>query len=287
MRIAAKRRAEWLMSSDALEGHRHLLRIGSEWVEVREMGEGDPLVLVPGLAGSWRLLSPLAKRLAKKHRVILYGLRGDFSPLGSGSPATEVADLAGDLAALIENLGLERPTVFGVSFGGAVALELAIEHPHHVGRLILSGVESAFRPTLGSTIARRVLERFPLPNSNRFVNQFFNLLHGGKPEPGPLADFVVDRCWETDQSVMARRLGMLENFDVTHRVWQIDAPTLVLGGTRDVVVPVARQKALASAIPGARFETLEGAGHLGFLTHKSEVCRHVVEHVHAEKPTAF
>ena len=60
--------------------------------------------------------------------------------------------------------------------------------------------------------------------NNRFVNQFFNLLHGGKPESETLADFVVERCWETDQSVMASRLHALESFDVSERLWQIDAP---------------------------------------------------------------
>ena len=46
---------------------------------------------------------------------------------------------------------------------------------------------------------------FPLPSDSGFVNQFFNVLHGTKPEPGPLPDFVVERCWETDQCVMARK----------------------------------------------------------------------------------
>ena len=114
-----------------------------------------------------------------------------------------------------------------------------------------------------------------MPRDNGFVNQFFNLLHGGKPEPGPLAEFVVERCWETDQSVVAQRLALLDSFDVRDRLWRIDVPTLVLAGSRDVVVPPARQRALAEAISGARFETLEGAGHIGFLTHRLEVARRV------------
>jgi pimeloyl-ACP methyl ester carboxylesterase len=141
--------------------------------------------------------------------------------------------------------------------------------------LTVFGVEARFHTTIASTIARRVLERFPLPSNNRFVNQFFNLLHPGRPESDELADFVVERCWETDQSVMARRLALLESFDVTDRLWQLDLPTLVLGGSRDAIVPVARQRALAAAIAGARFETLEGAGHVGFLSHAREITRHV------------
>ena len=66
------------------------------------------------------------------------------------------------------------------------------------------------------------------------------------PEPGPLTDFVVERCWETDQAVMARRLALLENYDVSDRLWRLDMPTLVVAGSRDVIVPATRQKALAS-----------------------------------------
>jgi len=246
----------------------------SDRVEVVRLGRGEPIILVPGLAGGWKLLAPLARRLADRHEVILYSLRGDRDPFAWGR-GEGLADHAGDLGRLIDHLQLERPTVFGVSFGGAVALELATANPGRIGALVLQGVEARFRTTLGASIARRVLERFPLPADNGFVNQFFNLLHGGKPEPGPLADFVVERCWETDQGVMARRLKALEGFDVSDRLWRIDMPTLVLAGTRDVVVPLARQRALAEAIPSARFEALEGAGHIGFLTHRADVARHI------------
>ena len=135
----------------------------------------------------------------------------------------------------------------------------------------MQGADAKFGSTIGSSIARRVLERFPLPTDNQFLNQFFNLLHGAKPEPGPLVDFVVERIWETDQSVMAQRLAQLETFDISDRLWQIDAPTLVLAGSKDAIVPASRQKLLAESIPGARLEVVEGAGHIGFLTHRAKL----------------
>jgi pimeloyl-ACP methyl ester carboxylesterase len=87
--------------------------------------------------------------------VILYGFRDELDPL-SGRPARQISDHARDLSGLIGELRLERPTLFGVSFGGAVALEFAVDEPQRVGRLILSGVESRFRSSLASTIARTV-----------------------------------------------------------------------------------------------------------------------------------
>jgi pimeloyl-ACP methyl ester carboxylesterase len=187
---------------------------------------------------------------------------------------------------VVGQLGIERPAVVGVSFGGAVALELACAEPGRVGALVVQGAGARFRGSIGATIARRVLERFPLPSDNRFVNQFFNLLHGGTPAPGPLAEFVVERCWETDQSVMARRLALLGTYDVSERLWRVEAPTLVLSGTRDVIVPPADHRALAGSIPGARFEPVEGAGHVGFLTHRREVARAVTRHLRQVRHSA-
>jgi len=282
MRLSARRRSSWsgLFGEMAGDSRRLLSRGGL--CDVVRMGRGEPIVLVPGLAGGWKLLAPLARRLARRHEVILYGLRGDRGPIVAPR-AESMEGYADDLAEVIESLGLERPAILGVSFGGAVALEFAVSHPGLVGALVVQGAEARFRKSLGSQIALGVLERFPMPADNPFFNQFFNLLHAGKPDSASLADFVVERCWETDQGAMARRLRALESFDVADRLWQVEAPTLILGGTRDAIVPVARQRSLAEAIPGARFEPLDGAGHIGFLTHRDEITRQVGRHVRASR----
>lgn len=288
MRLAAKWNASWTDRVRGIEQRRiQSIRVNGEWVEVVRLGRGDPLVLVPGLAGSWKLLFPLAQRLARHHHVVLAGLRGDASRWGDleshPSRTGDIGDYAHDLAFLIDHLGLERPAVLGVSFGGAIALEYAARNPHRLNALVLNGVEARFHRTIGSKIARLALERFPLPSDSPFINQFFHLLYGAKPEPGPLVDFVVDRIWETDQSIMAQRLAQLEQFDVCDRLSNIEAPTLVLAGARDVIVPVARQQAMASEIAGAHFASIENAGHLAFLTHRGRFARDVRRHLHGVK----
>lgn len=275
MRLAPRRQEQWRKAREFRGGFAEQVLTRAGLVELVRMGSGEPIVLVPGLAGGWRLLAPLARRLAAQHEVILFGLRGDQGLMMVEANRKSMADHADDLADLLGALRLERPTVFGVSFGGAIALELAVRHPGSLGSLVVQGVEAQYHGGLGAKIARRVLERYPLPSDNGFVNQFFNLLHGGRPAPGPLPEFIVQRCWETDQGVMAGRLRALEDFDVSEDLWRIDVPSLVLAGTRDVVVPIARQKALADSIPGARFVTLEGAGHIGFLSHRQQVARQV------------
>ena len=288
MRLSAKWRDSWTVHSNGIEhGRIETVRIAAEWVDVLRLGRGDPLVIVPGLAGSWKLLLPLARVLAQHFDVIVPGMRGDGFVWGAfEQPAARVGDVGGyadDLASILSQLGLECPALLGVSFGGAIALEYAVLHPRQISALILNGVEARFHRTIGSAIARRALERYPLPVDNPFINQFFHLLYGAKPEPGPLVDFVVDRIWQTDQKVMAERLAWLESFDVSDRLWRIDAPTLVLAGARDVIVPVARQRALADGIAGARFETIFDAGHVGFLTHRAEVVRDIRRHLRGVK----
>jgi pimeloyl-ACP methyl ester carboxylesterase len=283
MRLAAKWRPDWTWEVALEMEPPQPVQVGGEWVDVVRAGWGRPLVLVPGLAGGWKLLWPLAEGLARHFEVFLVGLRGDRDPWigldgGPGMP-WDLEEYAHDLKDVIDRLGLSCPTVMGVSFGGAIALEFAVRYPQGLSSLVVNGADSQFRTTLASAIARRVLERYPLPSNSPFVNQFFHLLYGRKPDPGPVVDFVVERIWETGQGVMARRLAQLESFDVSDDLWRIDVPTLVLSGGRDVIVPTARQRALADAIAGARFQAIADAGHVGFLTHRSEVVRAVRRHL--------
>jgi pimeloyl-ACP methyl ester carboxylesterase len=238
--------------------------------------------VIPGLAGGWKMVWPMVRSLSRHFEVITFSLSGDdraWDQLGSSTAARSIGDYARDVVCLIDQMGLESPAVFGVSFGAAIALELAAEHPDRLGALVLHGVEARFRPSIGSKIARRVLERFPLPSDSQFINQFFHLLFAGKPEPGPVLDFVIDRIWETSQAAMAERLAALESFDISDRLWSIGAPTLVLAGARDQIVAADRQRALAGEISDARFVVIEEAGHVGFLTHRAQVVRGVRRHL--------
>src|SRR5579883_3314743 len=88
----------------------------------REWGDGPPLILVPGLAGGFELLGPLARLLANHFRVISYQLRGEDNCFALRQPF-DLQDLVEDLAEFVDSLCLESPTVFGVSFGGILALE--------------------------------------------------------------------------------------------------------------------------------------------------------------------
>jgi pimeloyl-ACP methyl ester carboxylesterase len=229
-------------------------------------GSGPPLVLVPGLAGGFELLGPLARRLARDFQVISFQLRGEDDCFDLRR-RFELADLVNDVDEFVTWFGLECPAVMGVSFGGVLALELALRRPHRFQALILQGVGARFERGLLQQVAGAVLSGYPLPDNSPFINQFFNLLFGGKQRPGPLFDFVTRQCWQTDQGVMAHRFHLVEPYDVVDRGHALRVPALLLAGDRDLLVSPQSLQDLASALPGARAVRLRGPGHLAFVTH--------------------
>jgi pimeloyl-ACP methyl ester carboxylesterase len=234
-------------------------------VDYREWGEGSPIVLVPGMAGGFELLGPLARLLAANHRVISYQLRGEDNCFALRRPF-DLQDLVSDLGEFLDWLCLEKPTVLGVSFGGVLALEFAARYPYRLDRLIVQGVGARFERGLIEQVASTVLNRFPLPVDNPFVNQFFNLLFGARQDNEALFEFVTQRCWQTDQSVMAHRFRLLESFDMEAKLRRIRVPTLVLSGDRDVLVSPRSLSLLRDGLKHAQFARLPSCGHLAFIT---------------------
>jgi pimeloyl-ACP methyl ester carboxylesterase len=238
-------------------------------------GEGPPLVLVPGLAGGVDLLGPLAGELARDFQVISFQLRGEDDPFALRR-RFDLRDLVEDVGEFLDWFGLERPALMGVSFGGVLALELAIRRPGRIGALVTQGVGPRFEPGLLQQAAGLILSRYPLPANNPFVNQFFNLFFGGRQAPGPLFDFVTGQCWRTDQSVMAHRFRMAERADFTGRVAGVRVPALLMAGERDLLVSGNGLRELAGQLPGARAVRFPG-GHLAFVTQPERMAREVRE----------
>src|SRR5262249_12607018 len=184
-------------------------------------------------------------------RVISYQLRGEDDPFVLRR-RFGLADLVQDLTEFLDWHYLERPAVLGISFGGVVALEFAARHPARLRALALQGAGGRFETGLVQQVAGMVLSRYPLPTDNRFVNQFFNLLFGGRQEPGPLFEFVTRQCWQTDQSVMSHRFRLVEQFDMIGRLERIRTPTLILSGDRELLISEHSLRDLSGGIPNSR-----------------------------------
>ncbi len=269
---------DWLTASsaayqagDGVTGYAHLSRYA---VSYKEWGEGPPLVLVPGLAGGYELMGPLARMLSTHFRVISYQLRGEDDPFALRQ-RFGLPELVDDLAEFIEWLGLESPAVMGVSFGGMLALELAARYPSRLQQLIVQGVGPRFERGFLQQVAGSILSGVPLPSDNAFVNQFFNLLFGGRQRPVSLFDFVTRQCWQTDQSVIAHRFSLAVDFDMVERLHRVRVPSLILSGERDLLVSPENLQLLHCGIKGSRLVQLEDCGHLAFAMQPERIANEV------------
>jgi pimeloyl-ACP methyl ester carboxylesterase len=275
---------DWLHSTNrkygGLAAPSAFVHLGRYTTELYESGSGSPIVLIPGLAGSYELLGPLAKSLAQSRHVYSYQLRGENDCFVLRHPF-DLDDLVEDLAELLDQLKLESPTIMGLSFGSVIALKFAIRYPYRLNRLIVQGTGARFEGGLLQQIASTVLSRFPLPADSPFVNQFFNLLFGGKQKRDSLFDFVTEQIWRTDQSVMAHRLRLLEGLDVEDQLGSIRVPTLVLCGDRDVMVSPQSLRTLCERIPDVHLQRLPKCGHLAFVTKPDAIVKSVTQFVEA------
>jgi pimeloyl-ACP methyl ester carboxylesterase len=270
---------EWLTTSHAeflptarRTGCADLEHYTAEYIE---WGDGPPLVLVPGLAGGYDLLGPLASELSRHFRVISYQLRGETDPFVLRR-RFDLVDLADDLAQFLDWHCLESPAVMGVSFGGVVALQCATRWPHRVSQLVLQGCGARLDRSLLQQVAGAVLSRYPLPPDSPFINQFFNLFFGGRQKPSPLVEFVTRQCWQTDQSVMSYRFRMVEQYDLTAELNQVTAPLLAVTGTKDLLVSQRSLRLLCEGARQSRSVRLQGSGHFAFVTHPGRIADEVI-----------
>jgi pimeloyl-ACP methyl ester carboxylesterase len=247
--------------------------------EYRQWGHGETIVLIPGLAGGIDLLGPLARQLAKRFRVLSYQLRGEDDCFALRR-RFDLTDLASDLSDFLDWHCLENPIIIGVSFGGLIAMQFATQFPNRVDRLVVQGVGARFERDLLKRVAGLVLSRIPLPADNPFINQFFNLLFGGPQEQqAPLFRFVTQRCWQTDQSMMAHRFSLAERFAMGERFRRIRAKTLIVSGERDVLVSRRSLDELTSEIHDAELVCMPQCGHLAAVTHAKRLAEEICQFV--------
>ena len=232
-------------------------------------GEGAPVLLVHGLGYTRQGWGPLRDLLARRYRVLSYDNRGIGESEIPPGPYT-VAELAADAVDVLDAAGAQRAHVLGASLGGMVAQLLAAEQPERVERLVLVGTTPggagayplpqqtlalmAEAPSLPPDVAlRRFVENALAPGSP-FVDEVFAYRQQHPPDPaGWAAQAAAGATWNADG-----RLG------------RITAPTLVLAGTADAVVDSRNAQLLADAIPGAKLELIDGAGHLPFWERAEE-----------------
>ncbi len=232
-------------------------------------GRGPALVLINGYGASGRMW-PRAwlRELERDHRVVTPDNRGSGFSRDVGGPF-RIADMADDVAAVLDDAELPDADVFGISMGGMIAQELALRHPERVRSLILAGSRPPnplFQPP---ELATRWLLVQP-PGRGTSLAGFFDRLWSFAAAPGfaeahpdVIAEITAQSVERpTPRATLISQSRAMAAWGHAERLRGIVAPALVVHGRLDRLSPVQNGRNLAAQIPGARYVELPEVGHL-------------------------
>jgi 3-oxoadipate enol-lactonase len=220
------------------------------------------------------MFDAFAPLLARHFKAIAYDQRDSGGTRNPPMPYG-LAELADDAAALIAALGYERAHIFGTSLGGAIAQVLAARHPGCVDRLVLSSTFRAGMPPLAinsEVFPKLAALRAGLPGTAPEIARYFFPDDFIARRPEVIEIFKGDR---RDEAQKQRRAGILAR-PVEVGLGAIAAPTLVLAGAEDRLIPPAHSLSLARQIGNARTVSLPGLGHVGTIQDPEAVAREVL-----------
>jgi pimeloyl-ACP methyl ester carboxylesterase len=237
-----------------VELEEHTCDVGGTAVRYRTAGAGRAVLLVHGLAGSWRWWRPVAEPLAACHRLCVVDLPG----FGSAHRQRFVlGDAPTFLRALIEQLGLERPHLVGYSLGAAVCARTAALWPERVGRLVLAAP--------AGLLERRHVGQYALPL----------LSSASHLRPAFLRVVAADALRAGVVTLYRAATQLLGDDALRDELAGIAAPTLLVWGDRDPLVPLRLARDYERALPQARLVVLRGAGHVPMADRPAEFARAV------------
>jgi pimeloyl-ACP methyl ester carboxylesterase len=236
----------------------------------RIVGSGPTLVLVPGIDGTGRLFHRQIPLLARAFRVVSYALRDS---------AVRMDTLVDDLTALIDRVspGGEPVVVCGESFGGALALSLAIRRPERVRALVVINSFARFLPQHrldAAIVALRLMPWGAMPLVRRLTA--FRL-HSRFTHRTEIRRFLAETR-QTTRAGYLNRLRILTEYDARPHLGRIARPTLFVASDRDHLVPaVAQARYMVARVPGARLHVLEGHGHICLIAPGVDLARIIAD----------
>jgi pimeloyl-ACP methyl ester carboxylesterase len=238
-------------------------------------GQEEPLLLIMGFGGSvldWGWVLP--PKLAERCRIIMFDNRGAGRSDQPPGPYS-IKQMADDAANLMDALGIEKASVFGVSMGGMIAQELALNYPNRVEKLILGCTSAGGN---GRVMATLEIQAYLEPRTDMTPYQalWWSAPAGFTQEFIDAHRDIVERKIRSDLAYPSRlpayeaQLAAFKAHDAYSRLPSIRMPSLILAGGRDILIPPENSRILARIIPGARLQVIEGAGHIFWISHPEE-----------------
>jgi 3-oxoadipate enol-lactonase len=241
-----------------------------------ERGHGTPVLLIMGLgypSDMWYRIRPV---LAAHYRTIALDNRGvGRSDLPPGP--YPIASMASDAAAVLDAAGMESAHLFGVSMGGMIAQEFALQYPKQVLSLILgctaAGGSTAVRAEPEATQMLKTRDKMSPEQAAEAAVPF--IYDSTTPRERIDEDIAIRRPWFPRPEAYTAQLQGILAWEAYSRLSGIAAPTLVIHGESDRLVPPGNAKLIAERISGAKLVMIPHASHL-FLTDQTEVSRHAI-----------
>ena len=222
---------------------------------------GVPLVLLHAIADSWRSFERVLPRLPSSIRALAPTQRGhgDASRPEGGYRSR---DFASDLARFMDALRIEAAVIAGGSSGGLVAQRIAIDYPERVLGLVLLGSPLTLRGKPGVQEAwDSTVSKLSDPMDPIFVREFVDGVLA-QPVPQEFLEMMVQENLKAPAFVWQATFAGLMQDDFSQELGRIKAPTLIVWGDRDAILPRSDQERLAALIPRARLVVYPGAGHV-------------------------
>ena len=231
-------------------------------------GAGEALLLIMGLGGSSALWFRQVPVFSRQYRVVTFDNRGTGQSDKPDIPYT-MEIMVGDLAGLLEAIGIHAAHVFGISMGGMIAQHFALRHPERVTSLILGcttcGCSHSAIPdveTISLLFDMESMQELPLEEKAREMLPFLLSQDFIDNNPSLIQQLLATMMEHpTPLHGYMRQAQAIMGHDTYERLPDIKAPTLVIAGDTDKLVPIENSRILASRIPKAELVILKNMGH--------------------------
>jgi len=258
--------------------HQRWVMVEDRPINVIELGEGPPLVFIHGLAGSWENWLEQLPAFAAERRVIAMDLPG-FGESPMPRDTISISGYARIVDQLLGELGVDNGAIVGNSMGGFISAELAISHPERVERLVLvsaAGITSEHERTAHLIPALRVANRGLLMATAWFAAKSdavarrprlrYVTLAVVTAHPNDLsAPLAAELLRGSGKPGFVDAFYTLTHYSIRDRLPKIAAPTLIVWGARDRLVPLRDADVFEQLIPNARKVVYPDTGHVAML----------------------
>jgi pimeloyl-ACP methyl ester carboxylesterase len=251
-----------------------LIPVEGHHLRVADLGRGTPLLMHDGWVASWDLWLPLIELLQHEWRCVAYDHRGAGA---STFPASAIgADaLVDDVFRVLDAAGIDRCVIAGESLGCLVVEQAVLRDPSRfLGMVLVGGPAPSATLAPGAAEDQRAAAAAMRADWPAYVDAFVSACLP-EPDAAPLHRWGVQTLLPAGPEAAA---AMVVAFaEVAPRLEDVDAPTLVIHGSLDAIVPPAAGESAASRIPGAELVLLDGVGHVPPLTHPHETAAAITD----------